>query len=252
MKKTPEWLAAERGFGVDFLDFVRLSVGKTSVNFRASVADGRRFFVKFARKRAQEKAVLVDRDVESPLVGKLAFGGRSFPHGEWMCFAYDWIEDARSIRPQNLTSRQICSLGEAYRQLSAALEKVNLGEGSERPIHGDLHYDNIFFRGDEVIAFFDFEMMRRGLPTEDLVRIFCHRLERTRFWRVISIRRMLAAFRELVSVCPYAREDWLTAIDRAEMTKRTSRLEKRRHSVWAVMENHLVSWVYDGLRRCVT
>lgn len=243
--------AAERGFGLAFSEFVRLSAGNSSINFMATAADGRRFFVKFARKRALEKAQLVDAAVECPLVGKMAFGGLSFPYDGWMCFAYDWIEEARSIRPQDLTLRQIRSLAEAYGRLSSALENVDLGEGRERPIHGDLHYDNIFFRGDDVVAFFDFEMMRRGLPTEDLVRIFCHRLERTRFWKVMAIRRTLAAFRELVRVSPYPKADWLAAIDRAERKKRMSRLRKRHLQATGVIANILSSWVYRGLRRCV-
>ena len=243
--------ASERGFGVEFTEFVRLAAGKTSVNFRATDSDGRRYFVKFARKRALEKARLVDANVRSPLIGKMAFGGRSFPCGEWMCFAFDWIEDARSVRPQDLTVRQIRNLVDAYGRLSDALKDVNVGEGCERPIHGVLHYDNIFFRGDEVIAFFDFEMMRRGLPTEDLVRIFSHRLERTRCWRLLTVRRIYAAFRELVRVSPYSPSDWTEAIDRSERDKRASRLRKRNRSVVAHAENVLVSWIYRGLRECV-
>ena len=243
--------AVERGFGVRLYDFVRLTVGKTSVNFKATALDGRRYFVKFARKRALEKAQLVDARVRSPLIGKMAFGGRSFPYGEWMCFAFDWIDGARSVRPQDLTSRQVRSLAEAYAQMSDALRDADVGDGSGRPIHGDLHYDNIFFRGDEVVAFFDFEMLRRGLPTEDLVRIFSHCLERTRFWRVITIRRIYSAFRELVRASRYSPADWIEAIDRSECGKRVSRLRKRNRSAVAHVENFLVSWIYRGLRNCV-
>lgn len=242
---------AERWFGVEFTEFVRLVAGKTSVNFKATAVDGRRYFVKFARKRALEMVRLVDAHVRSPLIGKMAFGGRSFPYGEWMCFAFDWIEDARSVRPQDMTFRQIRSLADAYERMSDALEDVDVGEGSERPIHGDLHYDNVFFRGDEVVAFFDFEMLRRGLPTEDLVRIFSHRLERTRCWRLLTIRRIYAVFRELVRVSPYSRADWIEAIDRSECVKRASRLRKRNRSVVVHVENFLVSWIYYGLRKCV-
>ena len=249
--KSSEWLAAERGFGVGFSDFVRLSVGKTSVNFRATTADGSRYFVKFARARALERARLVDSNVDCPLVGKMAFGGRAFPYGDCMCFAYAWIENARSIRPQDLTTRQARSLAEAYGRLSDALKDLDVGEGSERPIHGDLHYDNVFFRGDEAVAFFDFEMLRRGLPTEDLVRVFCHRLERTRFWNVSAVCRLYAAFRSVVDACSYSREDWRAAIDRAERDKRASRLRKRRGMFVVSVENVLRSWIYCGLRRFV-
>lgn len=249
--KTLEWLAAERGFKTEFVEFVRLLVGNYSFNFKATTADGRHFFVKFGQGPALEKARIIDARIDCPLVGKMAFGGRVFPYGEWHCFAYDWIEGARSIRPQDMSPRQIRSLGEAYGRLSVALENVCIGEGNERPIHGDLHYDNIFFRGDDVIAFFDFEMMRRGLPTEDLVRIFIHRLERTRFWRARLNARIFAAFRELVRVCPYSRAEWIEAIVRAERIKRMSRLAKRRGRLLVQIENFLRSWFYYELRRCV-
>lgn len=250
--KSPEWLAAERGFGTEFLEFVRMPAGNSSKNFSATVADGRRFFVKFAkRRRALEKALLVDASVRSPLVGRLAFGGRFFEFGGCFCIAYDWIDDVRSICPQDLTERQTRSLASAYAKLSDSMRDLDLGEGDERPIHGDLHSDNIFFRGDDVVAFLDFEMMRRGLPTEDLVRIFCHRLERTWFCNFMTIGRVHAAFRELVGVSPYPKADWLEAIDRAERKKRMSRLRKRHLQVAGVVANALSSWIYQGLRRCV-
>lgn len=250
-EKSPEWLAAERGFGTEFLEFVRLSTGNSSMNFRATTADGRRYFVKFAkRRRALEKALAVEAGVRSPLVGCMAFGGRSFESGGCFCFAFDWIDDVRSIRPRDLTARQIRSLADAYGRLSDSLKDLDLGTGSERPIHGDLHYDNVFFRGDDVVAFIDFEMMRRGLPTEDLVRIFAHRLERTRFWNVPAFRRLYAAFGELVGVCPYSKADWLEAIDRAERKKRKSRLRRRRLAA-AFVASALTAWIYRGMRRCV-
>ena len=139
----------------------------------------------------------------------------------------------------------------AYEQLSDSMKNLDLGEGDERPIHGDLHYDNIFFCGNDVVAFLDFEMMRRGLPTEDLVRIFCHWLERTWFCNIMTIRRVHAAFRELVGVSPYPKADWLEAISRAERKKRMSRLRKRHLQVAGVVANVLSSWIYQGLRRCV-
>ena len=244
--KTGEWLAAERGFGTGFVSFEELSVGNMSRNFKAVTEDGDAYFVKFGRTDALNKAQLVDRTVDCPLIGKMAFGGRSFRFGEQACFAYRWIEGAASIQPQDMTRVQIRGLGEAYVRMSAAL--ASLGAGM---LHGGLHYDNVFYRGDEVVAFFDFEMMRQGLPTEDLLRVFAHRLERTRFWKVGTIRRIYSAFCELVRVCPYSTADWLEAIDRTERSKREARLRKRKWRAVVVLENGLRSWQYRVLRRCV-
>lgn len=251
--RSPEWLAAEAGFGVAFSDFRRLATGNSSRNFLATVrADGRRYLVKFGRESAVRILTRIAGAVRDPLFVPLAFGAKAFPVGEEWCCAMDWLDDVSSVRPQDMTSVQIRELVAAYGRMSDALQVLpNRRAPGELLIHGDLHFDNVLFRGDRVVAFVDFEMMRPGSPADDLLRVFVHRMERTRFWKLGDMSRLFCGLGELIRCAPYSADDWLAAIERYVVRKNAGRARKSRWRWVAALEGRLRAPLYARLRKCV-
>lgn len=261
--KTLLWLAAERAFGVTFARFDRLSAGNSSRNFRAETDAGARYFIKFAPARVIDAVFSWHSALATPLVPAVAFGGRTGALDGHRCCAFEWCDGETSVDPERLTSAQIASLVEAYARLSAALqavaeppcrvacaEEVDAGMPM-RVIHGDLHYKNVFFRGDTVMHFLDFEKMRRGYPTEDLLRFFLHALERTRFWRFRRMDALVGNFAETVRQSPYPAAAWLAAIDIHEKYKAARRRMKSRFGFAKACERLLRAPLYRRLRKAV-
>ena len=251
--KSPECLAAEAGFGVTFSDFRRLAAGNSSRNFLATTcADGRRYLVKFGRESAVRVLTRIAGAVHDPLFVPLAFGAKTFQVGDEWCCAMEWLDGAASVRPQEMTFVQIHELVAAYERMSDALQVLSAGcMSGERLIHGDLHSDNVLFRGDRVVAFIDFEMMRPGYPTDDLLRVFVHRMERTRFWKFGVMSRLFRGLGEMIRCAPYSADDWLAAIERYVVRKNAIRARKSRWRWTAAVEGYLRDPFYARLRNCV-
>lgn len=251
--KSPEWFAAEAGFGIAFSDFRRLAVGNSSRNFLATVrADGRRYLVKFGRESAIRILTRIAGAVHDPLFVPMAFGAKVFQVGDEWCCAMDWLDGVSSVCPQDMTSVQIRELVTAYGRMSDALQILsNECAPGKRLIHGDLHFDNVLFRGDRVVAFIDFEMMRQGFQTDDLLRVFVHRMERTRFWQFGVMSRLFRGLGEMIRCAPYSVDDWLAAIERYVARKNAIRMRKS-HWRWTMaLEERLRAPLYSRLRKCV-
>ncbi|MBQ6138016.1 MAG: phosphotransferase [Kiritimatiellae bacterium] len=260
--KTPAWLAAERTFGVKFTRFERTAFGNSSVNYRAVAEDGSEYFVKFAPPKTVEAVERRTASASTPLLPGLAFGGRTGEFRGWRICAAEW-RVGECVDPADLTPAKARSLLSAHRALLLALQ----GSAAELPrpgdladfdfgvapcaIHGDMHCRNVMFRGDEVSAFCDLEMMRIGYPTEDLLRVFIHALERTRFWRSGRIAAICRAFGTLVRESGFPRKAWLAAIALHESRKTRRREAKARFPALKRIERHLRSPYYRMLRRTV-
>ena len=250
---------AERAFGVEFVSFTRIAAGNSSFNFKAVEADGRAHLVRFFRDNARPPLEVL-RLVAGSLVPGADFGGGSFPVGDgWHVCAFEWRE-GKSVDPARLTDAQISSLAKAYGEFSAAISNV-AGLSSDRdlsrfragvaprPVHGDMHFKNVFFEGDEATSFFDLEKIRLGFPTEDLLRYFIHAAERTRFWRFARMAAMKKNFARLVSASEYPASAWLAAIDLYVERKREHRAAKSRSRVLLAVEDSLRGGLYRSFRK---
>ena len=118
-------------------------------------------------------------------------------------------------------------------------------------IHGDLHYRNVFFRGDAVMHFLDFEKMRRGYPTEDLLRFFLHAMERTRFWRLGRMHRLEQCLAAIVRQSGYSRQAWLAALDVYVTGKRAKRKGKSIFPAVKAFESVLRAPLYRRVREII-
>lgn len=236
--------AAEAAFGVRFVSFKPVHQGNSSENYRAETADGRKYFVKAARASAVRTVMERTLAVSSPLVPALAFGGATaeLDGGKRLVCAFEWAPPGVSVPPWLLTPARLRAIADGYRELSRAF-------GGK--IHGDFHYKNFFLDGDRLSACFDLEKMRDGLPTEDLLRIFAHALERTRFWKRKRLAAVFRNFASLVAISGYPREMWLEAIDRYERHKLERRLKKARFPLFASIEAALRRPLYSRLRAIV-
>ena len=236
--------AASAAFGVAFASFTPVHQGNSSENYSAVAADGRRYFVKVARAAAVRKLVEQMRGISSPLVPALAFGGAvgSLEGGKRLVCAFEWAAEGVSVAPWELTEAQLGAIVEGYREFSRAL-------GGK--IHGDFHYKNFFLKDNRLVACFDLEKMRDGLPTEDLLRIFAHALERTRFWRRGRIAAIMRNFTSLVAISGYSCYDWLEAVERYECHKLERRKAKARSPLLAGIEEALRSSLYCSLRSAI-
>lgn len=267
-------LAAEDAFGVAFASFVRVHAGNSSANYRAATTSGDTYFVKCASRRTIDGVLKRQAQIVSPLVPAVAFAGRTGESGKKALCAFAWATDGASVPPGHFTPADIAAILAGYRELSRAFAAVDasaldawdgLDEAAKvaslKPcaIHGDFHYKNFFLASDparadapvRLTACFDFECMRRGLPTEDLLRIFVHALERTRFWRFATIGAILRNFTCLVRASDYSEAAFLAAIDLYERHKRARRRAKAAHPLWAALEAALRAPLYRRLRRAV-
>ena len=260
--KSLEHLMAESALGTSFSSFTAVKAGNSSKNYKAVTAEGFAYFIKFAPADVVEQTVGYCRQISSPYVAALAFGGRSgFAGGRRVC-AFDWREGGTSVHPADMTPAQVSSLVRAYGEFARSLQAVGDLDAAPDPeglsfgmapgvIHGDLHCGNIFFTGEAVTAFMDFEKLRRGWPTEDLLRVFVHAMERTRFWRCGRMARMEANFAACVRESPYPAEAWLAAVGLYEARKGRHRARKARSGWLAAAERLLRAPLYRRLRRIV-
>ena len=255
--KSLRWIAAERAFGVEFASFERVAAGNSSVNAKATTADGRSYFVKFSPSRLAESAMRRVASVVTPLVPRLAFGGASGELGASRFFATEWCPRGASVDPAEMSAAQCGAFVSAYAGLSRAMQSavadlprrddLKAFDFGMEPvaIHGDLHFRNFFFDGDEVSAFFDLETMRVGYPTEDLLRVFVHALERTRFWRRGRIAAVERAFGEVVRRSGYPAKAWIAAVDLHMRRKGERRLRRSAFPAAKRFE----AWLRAGLYR---
>lgn len=256
-----DWLAAESVFGTRFASFSRIHAGNSSRNYRATAYDGRSYFIKIAP--ADSIAQLLDcHSSGSSVIPGVAFGGRTGKCGNLCLGALEWCE-GRNIDPAEMSVAQIKSLVEKYQAFSDFLNGM---KGERRPawtesldfgipqgtIHGDFHCCNYFFRGDEVVSFFDFEMMRRGWPTEDLLRVFLQALERTRFFRLGRLGALYRNLGALVRFSPYPAKAWIAAIDAHEAYKNGRRFRKAKVKLFAKAERWFRAPLYRKVRQIVT
>jgi len=250
---------AERAFGATFVSFTRIEAGNSSFNFKAVEPDGRTHLVRFFRDNARPPLEVLHL-VAGRLVPGASFGGGSFPVGNgWNVCAFEWRE-GKSVDPAKTTDAQIASLAKAYREFSGALGNV-AGLSADRdllrfragiaprPIHGDMHFKNVFFEGDEATSFFDLEKIRLGFPTEDLLRYFIHAAERTRFWRVGRMAAIKRNFAKLVRVSGHPASAWLAAVDIYVERKREHRAAKSRSRILFAIEDFFRGGLYRSFRR---
>lgn len=264
--KSAEWEASERAFDCVFDSFTRLGAGNSSRNFRAVMPDGRKVLVKFANERRSELLLPRLRSISSRLVPPLAFGGATGRFRHYVISAMEWCGRGENIPPYEFTDGQLRGILAGYAELTDAFAAVDAAslQGSEslrdvagrcglvpRPIHGDFHYRNFFMDGDSLVACFDFECMRLGIPTEDLLRIFVHELERTRFWCLGRTNAIFRNFGRLVALSPYGMVEWLAAIDIYERNKAQHRAAKKKLPFIASVEAVFRSPLYRRLRRIV-
>ncbi len=268
-QKPAEWEAAEKAFSCVFTEFRRLGAGNSSRNFRAVLADGGVVLVKFANDYRTARFLPRLQAISSPLVPRPAFGGATGKFGRYVISAQEWCARGANVPADQLTDAQLRGIVAGHAQLLDALAAVDAstlpsavgvvaaarGCGLEPcTIHGDFHYRNFFMDGDSMTACFDLESVRRGLPTEDLLRVFAHPLERTRIWYWRRMNVLYRNFARLVEFSPYGRDAWLAAIDIHESNKAARRLAKKRRrriDIFAKFEAMLRAPLYRRLRRIV-
>ena len=226
----------------------RLAAGRSSANFRATFPDGIRILVKCIAKRNShhtERIAAIARTLD------LLYRDLSFEISNCDVLLFKWIDGA-SVMPEHLTRAQTLSLLAAYSTLSATLQRLPSPPGATEPlIHGDLNFYNILFHGDALAGFVDFEQVRPGLPAEDLLRGFAHRYERTGLLRLSRKRRIVANFERLVSLSSIPRADWLAAIERYRLRKRSIRLAKSRFRILASLDLAFRERLFKRLRFAV-
>lgn len=88
-----------------------------------------------------------------------------------------------------------------------------------KTIFGDFHPGNVFFKDDKVSRFVDLESFALGYPTDDLVRYFICAFEHLSLGGLGARKRILAAFRKVVTWTHYSLDEWILSIDAALIRK---------------------------------
>ena len=234
--------AAGEVVGEEFAAFTRLG-GNSSTNFHAVAKSGAEYFIKFAPRGVGEMtarlyASLKPAGIIPPLV--------KFEQRAEAVLVFRWAKGG-VVEPWRYSRAQIAALCKAHAQLMATLGDVP-GElaypawkGADAhaarlaPIHGDFHCRNFHFDGDRVVACFDFERLRTGLPTEDLLRVFVHAYERTRFWHFKRIAALKRNLRLCIELSGYDSSLWAAAIDAYLRHKEERRAAKAKCPAFAAI-----------------
>lgn len=93
-----------------------------------------------------------------------------------------------------------------------AAEDVALRPGLTRVIHGDFHHGNLHFADGRLTGILDLEEMRKGYPTDDIVRLITCAAGHLRWYERRRKRRLVHLFGLAVRHMPYARQQWVAAI----------------------------------------
>ena len=195
----------EKAFGIKLEDLKPVAGGNSSGNFAITTMDGKRYFLKSVKPNRIEIAYRNLSVWNSPLVPRLAFDGKIFDFDGLKFFASEWAEGMPKF-PENLFPAEIAALVRDYTALSEKMQPL---------IHGDMHCRNVLFTdyGSAISAIVDFEMMREGHPTEDLLRYFIHRYERVKPLKCKVRGRIIANLLQAIALSPYSREAWLKSFD---------------------------------------
>ena len=242
---------------MDFTSFAHVRAGNSAVNFKADAKDGRRYLVRFCPSANMPPAAL------HPLPGcsyvPAAFsGGRLSAADDWEVCAFEWRGSGESADPASPGGEDIAGILEGYLEFSDALARGVENAGMElpapgdlppellpaRPIHGDFHKGNFTVRGGRLESVCDLQKLRMGHPCEDILRIFLHEAERTRFWRYRSISALARNLAEAARLSPWPRDAWSAALGLARSRKAARRALKRKPRIVLAAEAFLRSWMY--------
>lgn len=94
-------------------------------------------------------------------------------------------------------------------------------------IHGDQHYENYLFDGDDVSAIMDFEAVTRGLAVQDLAYAVARRYYKVRL-TAAARANLDARFRQMVAARPGGRE-WTVAVNLWRLLFAARRLKSHPH-----------------------
>ena len=130
-------------------------------------------------------------------------------------------------------------------------DTLTLAAEHRRIIHGDLHKGNLRFDAGTVSGFFDLEELRFGTPTEDLVRYVVCREEHWRWYDPLGRRRLLVAFRRILTRTSYTRGEWLFAINGCLLRKLAKKVKSNRLPVWRRINLRARMVFYHALRDAV-
>lgn len=243
--RVTEWL------GVQVLSVTRIGNGRSSENWRVKTEEGEQLLLKRVSPSHEAnlaRQVDVMTAVGSPWAPRLFRGRQSWSTAEGLMLAEEWIK-GRVVRFENLKPKQAESLGRAYRAFSDALQRYTgpllptrlpeIPEAEQKVIHGDLNDANVLFDGEQVSAFIDYEMVRRGLPAEDVVRGFIHRAERLSPLAIFRQRRLVRNFQIAAQASGFSKDDFRLAVMAYRRRKQGQRC--RRHS-------RIVSWFESIVR----
>lgn len=114
-------------------------------------------------------------------------------------------------------------------------------------IHGDFHYLNYLFEGDEISAVMDFDKVRRDLPAWDIAYNLLRRYYKGRL-DAAKTQALDENVRRLVSLLPYSGQDWKVALNDIRLLFAARRLKAHPKSFWTAF---LVRSRDKALRRVV-
>lgn len=86
-------------------------------------------------------------------------------------------------------------------------------------VHGDFHHGNFLFINGVLQGFFDLEEFCEGYPADDIVRYLVCAAEHLRWYEVFRLKAIYHKFALAVKHLPYAKEEWVTAINALLMRK---------------------------------
>ena len=102
-------------------------------------------------------------------------------------------------------------------------------------IHGDLQPKNYGFDGDRLAAVYDTDDLTKGLACEDATYAFTERMRRSEL-TAAERRRLAVAFLRLVGMLPWAKDEWLIAVNHSRLRIAARRLEKHPDSVFVAFD----------------
>jgi len=115
-------------------------------------------------------------------------------------------------------------------------------------IHGDFHFKNILFQDGHLKALLDFEDLRFGCPTEDLMYLLISNTERHLFYHT---KRTLKLLEVMMEQTPFSKQDWLRGLDVYIVKRYSRKLAKKHLTLYKRLALWRNSMLYRHIRRFI-
>lgn len=248
---------------------VRMATGSCSVNYRLQAKRGFYLIKFIAQARVprdrRERVWHNIRALSDFDLGPHLALQTTFTHGPWDILVLKWV-NGQSVFINQLDNQHLDDLIAAYLDMTDTFQEhkseMHVAPGDDwlhiyntlhtdkryhpilqdmdakdliyrdhltSVIHGDFHYKNLIFQGQDLSGILDFEELKIGYPTEDLIRLILTNKEHHCFIYPGKLRFTLRLLKHLIEKTSYTRHQWMLGLNAFILTKGYKKFRSSKH-----------------------